>query len=86
MTEWIRAVNELKQNKITYKGKGIREFSIKKYKSNRKKIENNSKIECKISFLLLRENKGLEHNKGLRQYMQQSIEISRVLKINSFRK
>ena len=33
MTEWIQAVNEMKNNKIKYKGQGIKEFLVKKRKS-----------------------------------------------------
>ena len=45
MTEWIRAVNEMRQNKKKYKGDGIKAFLIKKCKVKNTKKENIIEIE-----------------------------------------
>ena len=35
MVEWIQVINEMKSNKIKYKGKRIKEFLVRKRKSKR---------------------------------------------------
>ena len=37
MTKWIRYINEISRNKIKYKEKGIKEFLVRKGKSNNEK-------------------------------------------------
>ena len=48
MTEWIRAVNEMRRNKKKYKGDSIRVFLIKKQKGKNMNKEKIKEIESNI--------------------------------------